>query len=134
MALRVNNLAEVPTTTLATILFPQSAKRNHAEGVSAAKYLYEKSVGVLLALIIPLIAFILIFANVIVNIIGSEKYAAAVPVLRLTIFYGFFMAFAIQFGTVLDSIGKPKINFLITALGACVNLCSNYFFIKRGCF
>ena len=131
LALRVNNLAEVPTTTLATILFPQSAKRNHEDGVGAAKYLYEKSVGTLLAIILPLVIFILVFAGWIVYFIGSEKYFAAIPILRLTIFYGFFMAYAIQFGTVLDSIGKPKINFLITSLGACVNLLCNYVFIKQ---
>ncbi len=131
LALRVNNLAEVPTTTLATILFPQSARRNHEEGPAAAKYLYEKSVGVLLGLILPLIVFILVFADLIVHVIGGAKYADSAPILRLTIFYGFFMAFAIQFGTVLDSIGKPKTNFLITTLGACVNLTCNYIFIKR---
>jgi O-antigen/teichoic acid export membrane protein len=131
VAIRVNNIAEVPTTTLATILFPQSAKRNHAEGASSSKYLYEKSVGVLLGLILPMVVFILVFADWIVKIIGGAKFAASAPTLRLTIFYGVFMAFAIQFGTMLDAIGKPKVNFYITTLGAMVNLICNYLFIKQ---
>ncbi|MEO0044479.1 MAG: hypothetical protein RL329_3927 [Bacteroidota bacterium] len=131
VAIRVNNIAEVPTTTLATILFPQSAKRNHAEGASSSKYLYEKSVGVLLGLILPMVVFIIVFADWIVNIIGGAKFAESAPTLRLTIFYGVFMAFAIQFGTMLDAIGKPKINFYITSLGATVNLICNYLFIKQ---
>ncbi len=130
LAIKVNNLAEVPTLTLASILFPQSAKRSNTEGVSATKYLYEKSVGVILAIILPMALFIIIFADWIILIIGSEKYASAAPVLRLTIFYSFFMAYAMQFGTILDSIGKPKLNFYITTLGAFVNLTLNYFFIK----
>ena len=129
LSLRINNLAEVPTTTLAATLFPQSARRTNTEGVDGAKYLYEKSVGVLMALIVPVVLGILLFADVIVWIIGSEKYASSAPILRLTIFYGLFMAFAMQFGTILDSVGKPKLNFYITTLGAVVNLTCNYFFI-----
>jgi lipopolysaccharide exporter len=130
LSIKINNLAEVPTTTLAAILFPQSARRTNTEGVDGAKYLYEKSVGVLMALIVPVVLFILLFADVIVWIIGSEKYAGTAPILRLTIFYGLFMAFAMQFGTILDSVGKPKLNFYITTLGAIVNLTCNYLFIR----
>jgi O-antigen/teichoic acid export membrane protein len=129
LSIKINNLAEVPTTTLAAILFPQSARRTNTEGADGAKYLYEKSVGVLMGLIVPVVIFILLFADVIIGIIGSEKYASSAPVLRLTIFYGIFMAFAMQFGTILDSVGKPRLNFYITTLGAVVNLTCNYLFI-----
>ena len=129
LSIKINNLAEVPTTTLAAILFPQSARKNHEEGNSAVKFLYEKSVGVLLSLIIPIIIFILVFADIIVTLLGSAAYSSAAPILRLTIFFGFFMAFAIQFGTVMDASGKPKLNFWITSMGAVVNLACNYLFI-----
>ncbi|MDZ7877364.1 MAG: flippase [Saprospiraceae bacterium] len=131
LSIKINNLAEVPTMTLASILFPQSAKRAGTEGSNSAKYLYEKSVGILLAIILPVVVVILLGADIIVQIIGSEKYASAAPVLRLTIFYGIFMAFAMQFGTILDSVGKPKLNFLITTLSAVTNLVFNYIFIKQ---
>lgn len=131
LSIKINNLAEVPTMTLAAILFPQSAKRANTEGANSAKYLYEKSVGVLLAIILPVVVVILLGADIIVQIIGSEKYASAAPILRLTIFYGVFMAFAMQFGTILDSVGKPKLNFIITTLAAIMNLTFNYFFIKQ---
>lgn len=130
LSIKINNLAEVPTTTLAAILFPQSARKNHEEGHTAIKFLYEKSVGVLMSLIIPIIIFILLFADVIVNILGSAAYASAAPILRITIFFGFFMAFGVQFGTVMDASGKPKLNFWITTLGAIVNLCCNFLFIS----
>ena len=133
LAIKINNMAEMPSMTLATILFPQSAKRANTQGTeggATAKYLYEKSVGVILSILVPMVIFILIFADIMVTFIGSEKYANSAPVLRLTVFYGIFMAFAMQFGTILDSIGKPKLNFYITALGAVVNLSFNYMFIK----
>jgi O-antigen/teichoic acid export membrane protein len=133
LALKVNQLAEVPTMTLALILFPQSARRNTEGGdtKAAAKYLYEKSVGVLLALIIPMTVGVLLFADVIVMLIGSAKYANAAIILRMTVFYSIFSAYAIQFGTMLDSIQKPNLNFYITTLSAVVNLGCNWFFIAR---
>ena len=131
LAIKINNMAEVPSMTLASILFPQSARRSNTEGVASAKYLYEKSVGVILAIIVPLVIFIILFADVIIAFIGSEKYAHSAPILRLTVFYGVFMAFAMQFGTILDSIGKPKLNFYITTLNASVNLGFNFIFIKK---
>ena len=134
LAIKINTLTEVPTMTLAAILFPKSAqsasKSLNTEGVSTAKYLYEKSVGVLLAILLPAVLFVLVFADIIIQIIGSEKYMESAPILRVTIFYGIFMAFAMQFGTILDSIGKPKLNFYITLLGAIVNLSFNFIFIK----
>lgn len=132
LAIKVNTLTEVPTMTLASILFPQSARRSSDTegGESSAKFLYEKSVGVLLAILLPAVIFILLFADIIIQVIGSEKYMESVPLLRITIFYGIFTAFAMQFGTILDSIGKPKLNFYITCLGALVSLGLNAFFIK----
>ena len=134
LAIKINTLTEVPTMTLAAILFPKSAQNasetTNTEGVNKAKYLYEKSVGVLLAILLPAVLFILIFADLIIWVIGSEKYMESAPILRVTIFYGIFMAFAMQFGTILDSIGKPKLNFYITLLGAVVNLSFNFIFIK----
>ena len=148
LAIKINTLTEVPTMTLAAILFPKSAQSasqaqdvtasgelslrgtKQTEGVNKAKYLYEKSVGVLLAILLPAVLFVLIFADFIIWVIGSEKYMESAPILRVTIFYGVFMAFAMQFGTILDSIGKPKLNFYITLLGAIVNLSFNFIFIK----
>ncbi len=129
IAIRITNLAEVPTFALATILFPKSAQqKNNKEGIAR---LYEKSVGSIFAILLPFIVGILLFADILVLIIGSEKFAGSIPVLRMTIFYGLFIPCAVQFGTVVDSIGRPKINFWTTLLGAGLNLILNYFFIKN---
>ena len=141
LAIKINTLTEVPTMTLAAILFPQSARRaseiidsdmpdSKMKGIQSAKHLYEKSVGVLLAILLPAVIFVLLFADIIILLVGSEKYSDSAPILRVTIFYGIFMAFAMQFGTILDSIGKPKLNFYITLIGAILNLSLNILFIK----
>ncbi len=94
LAIKVNTLTEVPTMTLAAVLFPQSARRaaesaGNNNGQNTAKYLYEKSVGVLLSILLPAVVFVMIFADFIIQIIGSEKYSDSAPILRVTIFMVF---------------------------------------------
>ena len=131
LAVRITNLVEAPVNALAVIFFPQSARRMAEEGVGAIRQLYEKSVGVLLSMIIPFMVGVWVMAPWIVTLIGSEKYADTAPILRLTVLFGLFVPFAVQFGTVLDSIGKPNVNFWYTTLGAGLNLICNYFFISK---
>ncbi len=129
-AIKVTNLIEVPSMSVASVVFPQGAKQAK-DGKQAVRNLYEKSVGAIFALILPFILFISIFPEFIIRIIATEEYIEAVPILRLTILFGLFLPFAIQFGTVLDSIGKPKINFVFTIIGAFLNAFFNWFFISK---
>ena len=129
LAIRINNLIEVPTFSIATIVFPKGAQRMKTEGKPAMKELYEKSVGTILALIMPCVLFILIFPEWIIFLLAGEKYLDAVGILQLTVLYGLFIPFANQFGTVLDAMGKPKINFRFVVLGAGLNIVTNYTFI-----
>jgi O-antigen/teichoic acid export membrane protein len=129
-AIKVTNFTDVPTFSMANILFPQSARRLD-EGKAAVKKLYEKAVGAILTIMIPCIIGVMIFSEIIITILAGSEYYEAANLLRLTILYGLFMPFAIQFGTVLDSIGKPKINFYMTLLSMVMNIVFNYIFITR---
>jgi O-antigen/teichoic acid export membrane protein len=129
-AIKVTNLAEAPTFSMASILFPQSARR-FGEGKAAIKLLYEKAVGAILAILIPALIFVLIFAEWIILIVAGEAYLEASNILRVTMFYGLFIPYAVQFGTVLDSTGRPRINFIFTLISALLNVAFNYFFIVQ---
>lgn len=130
-AMRITNLVEVPTFSIAAIVFPQSARRSKTEGNEAIKYLYERSVGLILAIVVPFILFVFFFAKYIILFIASEKYLDSVPLLQVTILFGFIIPYAVQFGTILDSMGKPKINFWFTLVGAILNIIFNYLFIQQ---
>ena len=129
-AIKVTNMADIPTNSMASILFPQSARRIN-NGKSAVKELYEKAVGAIFALLIPGIVTVLIFAETIIVLLAGADYADSAGLLRLTILYGLFIPYAVQFGTVLDSIGKPKINFWFTGAGALLNVVLNFVFIMN---
>lgn len=131
LATRINNLMEVPVAATASVVFPQSSRSSSTGGLGEVKQLYEKSVAAVLTVLLPAIALILLFPEFIIVLIAGSKYADTAPLLRITALYGLFMPFARQFGTIFDSIGKPRLNFLFVVFGALLNLIFNFFFIKR---
>lgn len=128
-ALRVSNLVEVPNDTLSTIYFPKVSKEVATEGYSAVKRRYEMAVGSILAFVIPGVAFIIIFAPQIVELLAGPGFSETVPILRLTMLYGLILPFNRFFGVTLDAIGKAKVNFRIVLLTAFLNLVNSFMFI-----
>ncbi|KAA0993780.1 flippase [Dyadobacter aurulentus] len=131
IAVRIMNLVDIPTNAIAVIVFPQSARRLATEGEAAIKYLYEKSVGTILAILIPALLFLFLFPDFVVSFIAGDKYTETIPILKVTVLYCVLIPFGRQFGTILDSIGKPKITFSLVLLSAIINLGLNYILITR---
>jgi lipopolysaccharide exporter len=129
IAVRITNLIDIPTNAMAVIVFPQSAKRMATEGKDAIKYLYEKSVGTTLAILFPGVVFLYFCADWVIWLIAGEKYADSIPLLRVTLLYCLLIPFGRQFGTVLDSMGRTKVNFYLVVCTAALNLGLNYFMI-----
>jgi len=127
---RVTNFVEVPLSSVAAIVFPQSAKRIETHGKEAVTYLYERSVGLLVAMILPVAIFCLIFSKWIIIIIAGKEYLDAAPILQIIILATLIQPYIRQFGTTMDSIGKPKINFYLLVFIAIINIGTNYFFIS----
>jgi len=129
-AVRMSNLIEYPSTAIAEVVYPQSAFRTSQGGDSAARSLYEKSVGLTLAITLPVIFLTICFADYIIYFIAGPEYAGAANILRVTMLFGLFTAFTRQFGTVMDSSGRPEVNFRMLLFILIVNIFSNYFFIR----
>jgi len=130
-ALRISNLVEVPTETLTSILFPKLSERIAAEGPQAARYLYEKAVGTIIAFMLPMVFFFIIFAGPVVRFIAGPGFEQTVPILQITMLYGLIIPSNRFLGIALDAIGKAKINFLFVLRNACINIISNFFFITK---
>ncbi len=129
-AIKVTNLVDVPAMTVASVVFPQSSIQSDKNDPARIKALYEQSVGAILAIILPFILVVFMIPEFTIWVVAGNDYLDAAPVLRLTVLYGLFLPFAIQFGTILDSIGRPKINFTFTLIGVMLNVTLNYVFIK----
>ena len=128
--LRIINAFEVPLSSISAIVFPQSSKRSVEQGKEAVKYLYERSVGSLIGMIIPVVIGTLLFAKEIIWFIAGEKYFDAIPILQVAIFIALFMPYQRQFGVIMDSIGKVKVNFMTILITTLINIITDYLFIS----
>lgn len=126
IAVRITNLIDIPTNAIATIVFPQGAKRLESDGIDAIKYLYERSVGVLLSILVPGIIFMFIFSDYLVTFIAGERYKETIPLLHITLMYCLLIPYGRQLGTILDASGKTKLNFFIVLTTASINIGLNY--------
>lgn len=129
--IKISNLTEVPTFSIASVVFPKAASASENEGPQALKKLYEQSVGSILGLIAPFAIFIILFTEFIIFTLAGPEFEESITILRMTIFYGAFIPFAVLFGTILDAMGKPKINFYFTIGGSIINIIFNYWFITQ---
>jgi lipopolysaccharide exporter len=131
VALRITNLADIPANAMSVIVFPQSARRFEEQGSHAVKYLYEKSVGVILAMLIPCLVALFVCAHLTVDIVAGRAYEDTIPLVQVTIITCLLNPFHRMFGIILDSVGKPNINFAITTLFMCTSLTLTYLLVGK---
>jgi len=129
VSVRIINLADIPSQVLGDILFPKSSKKENSEKKELIKYYYEKTVGATLCIIMPVLLIVVIFTKLIILILAGPQYLDAIPYLRLIAVSGIFLAFLKQFGVIMDSTGKPNINFIAITLLAALHVLICYFFI-----
>ena len=127
---RLTNMIDVPSLAAADVLFPKNSQASGVEGNEKVKYYFERMCGTLLALVIPISLFVFFFPKFIITIIAGKSYLAAVPILQVTILASTLRPIFNQFGTTMDAIGKPRINFLVNTLTLCINIISIYLCIK----
>jgi O-antigen/teichoic acid export membrane protein len=132
---KITQMVEAPSFSIAAAVFPQSARQMVERGPEGVRDLYERSVAATLAIILPFVIFALVAAEPLVRVFAGPAYADSADVLRLTAFFGLFLPFAVQFGTVLDSTGRPHVNFRYTLFTAVLNLGLSYLLVwKLGLF
>ena len=128
---RITQLVETPSFSIAAVVLPQGAGRLERDGAAGVKWLYERSVGAILAIILPFVSLVLVFAEPIVWAFAGDQYQESANLLRITAFFGLFTPFAVQFGTILDSTGRPATNFAYTLFTALLNLLLTYLFVRQ---
>jgi O-antigen/teichoic acid export membrane protein len=129
-AIRIANLVEVPTLAIASIVFPQVPQKMKERGKDGVRDIYVKSVSLILAAMLPMIVPLYIFAEEIIVLIFGPEYIESAMILRVTIFYTLIIPFNRQFGTVMDALKNPKINFYLLVMVATLNIIFNYIFLN----
>ena len=124
-ALKLSNIFEVPTMAIATMVFPQIGSKMKHQGKKGIREIYEKSVSLMLALILPVMIVVFVLAEWIVSLIFGPDYIDSVAILRVTVLHSMIVPFNRQFGTVFDGLQKPRWNFYVLLFTALLNIVLN---------
>jgi O-antigen/teichoic acid export membrane protein len=129
VATRITNYLEVPMSGIAQVIYPRLAMANQEAGTKEVTQLYEKAVGLIVALVLPMVAVVLCFAEPIVVLIAGQQYASAAPLLTILVLAVMIKPWGRLFGITLDAIGRPKMNFMLLLAGLVVNIGLNALFL-----
>ncbi len=128
---KVTQMVEAPSFSIASAVFPTGARMAQQDGPEALRRLYEQSVGAILAIVLPFLLLSVVFAQPLMRVFAGPAYDDAAGVLQVTAFFGLFMPFAVQFGTLMDASGRPDINFRYTFFTAVINVLLTYALVAR---
>ncbi len=130
-AMRIGNFSDIPMTSVASIVYPKSGQRFQMIGLKGLRHLYERSVGLILAFIIPSLIVLMIFVEHIVKIIATEAYLDAIPAVYIILLFSLFKPFIKYFGITAEALEKPHFNFNLMMNLLLINLIIDLFLIPR---
>lgn len=130
VATRITNYMEVPMSGISQAIYPRLAQVGKEQGYLKVGALYERSVGYLLALTIPIVIVVFFFPEPIIALVAGQKYLTAAPVLSILVIAVLVKPWGRLFGITLDAIGKPKLNFYFLLVGLLLNIVLNAVFIQ----
>jgi O-antigen/teichoic acid export membrane protein len=131
IASRINGLVDIPSYAASEIIFPQASRAAVQEGKGKVKYLFERMVAILIAFNFPTAIFIILFPRLVTYIVAGNQYLDSVLILQLYMITGIIRPFQNQSANLLNSIGKPKLNFIINSCSLILFLCVNYICVLK---
>jgi lipopolysaccharide exporter len=127
---RINNLVDVPSVAVSDVLFPKNVQAIEMEGMTKVKYYFERMVATLISFILPLSIVVILFPKLVMLIIAGQQYVQAADILQVMMLVAVIRPFFYQFGTTMDAIGKPQLNFLMNMVLMVINLSFTYAGLK----
>jgi lipopolysaccharide exporter len=118
---RINNLMDVPSIAIADVLFPKNVEVMAESGTDKVRYYFERMVGTIISIMLPISLLIFLFPQFFIMVIAGNKYLDAVSILQIVILFSILRPFSYQFGTTMDAIGHPKINFRVSIFTMVMN-------------
>lgn len=127
---RINNMMDVPSLAAADVSFPKNVEAVKEEGLEKVRYYFERMAGSIIAIMIPITLLILLVPKLVLLVIGGKEYLPAASILQLALLFGWVRPVSYQFGSVMDAIGKPQLNFKVNFIFFCISLLLHLIFIS----
>lgn len=110
--LKLTEIIEIPVRSFAMTAFPSMSKASIEGNKELVKKIFYRNAGGLTYLLIPIMIICFIFAEDFVTILGGSEYSETANVFRIFCVYGLLLPIDRFIGVGLDSINKPKQNFI----------------------
>ena len=123
---RINNLIDTPSVAVSDVLFPKNVQALAMEGMDKVKYYFERMVGSIISIILPASLLIMLLPKFTLMVIAGPQYLEAANILRIVMLIAILRPFFYQFGTTMDAIGKPQLNFWYNLLLMGINFSLTY--------
>lgn len=127
--LKLTEILEIPLRSFAATAFPRISKASIENNLTEVKRLFYSFSGALTFIILPIILVGFIFAEQFVYILGGEDFIQTQNIFRIFCVYGLFIAIDKFTGITLDSINRPKMNFIKVIYMASANILGDIFVI-----
>jgi lipopolysaccharide exporter len=127
---RINNMVDVPSLAAADVLYPKNVETLENEGIEKVKYYFEHVTGTIVAFIVPLSLLIFFLPKLVIYVVAGPDYYPAIILLQLTVLFSMVRPVSYQFGSTLDAIGKPVVNFFVNVSLMAANLFLTIAFLK----
>jgi O-antigen/teichoic acid export membrane protein len=132
LAYKIHDNLILGAAFLANALFPILSKCANESGLNnRLRLIYKKSFDILFMAGIFLMVSVLIFAPLIIQIIGGREFTASTLVLRILVFGTFIAYFNHLTGYSLIALGKQKISLIVAVMALIWNVGLNLIFIPR---
>jgi lipopolysaccharide exporter len=131
IASRVMYAVEIPMNGVSEALFPSFTKASKEGNNEVFNSYLEKSIGSLLALLLPIVIVLIIFSGHIINIIAGPNYIEGKSILQIYLLMTLINVFKHQASNTLLSLGKSQIHFIITISQFVLSICLIYLSIAN---
>ncbi|MBU2556511.1 MAG: oligosaccharide flippase family protein [Bacteroidetes bacterium] len=127
--LKLTEIIEIPLRSFAATAFPDMSKASIEQDKLKVKKIFYSNAGGMTFLMIPLMTFSFIFAEEIVFILGGSDYTITANIFRIFCVYGLLLPIDRFIGVALDSVNRPKDNFIKVIYMTLANIFGDLFVV-----
>ena len=128
---RILGFITVLYLSVGTLLFPTISEfhsKNDLDGVRKTVLLSERYISMIM---IPPLAFMIVFSKQFINIFFDSAFLPAAPVLAVMVFYAFIRAMSTPYSTLISGMNRPDISAKLGIILCFSNIFLNFLFIPR---
>lgn len=129
-ASRLNGFVVIPSFAAADVLFPKFSQLSAEENQDKINLIFEKSIAVILSIMIPIAICLIIFSKYLILIIAGASFESSNMILRIYIVCSVIGIIQNQSANMLTSIGRAKTCFYINTTSIIIKIIIAYIFLS----